>query len=65
VQPTLLVTAVDSPPAFAEVTELVAEALPSARVERVAGGHLIDPAAPAVLRLVDEVLARGEERCIA
>lgn len=57
-QPTLLVGARDSPPAFAEVIDLVAEALPSARVEWVAGGHLIDAAHPAVLGFVDEVLAR-------
>lgn len=65
VQPTLLVSALDSPPAFADVTELVAAALPSARVELVEGGHLIDPAHPAVLRFVDEVLAPEGEPCIA
>ena len=56
-RPTLLVAAEDSPPAFAEVTKLVAEAIPSATVEWVEGGHLIDPAHPAVLAFVDEVLA--------
>jgi pimeloyl-ACP methyl ester carboxylesterase len=56
-QPTLLVTAEDSPPAFAEATAALASAIPSARVARVAGGHLIDPAGPAVLAFVDEVLA--------
>jgi esterase len=60
-QPTLLVAGEDSPPAFAEVTNLLAEALPSARVERVEGGHLIDPAHPAVLAFIDEVLALKEE----
>ena len=58
VQPTLLVAGKDSPPAFAEVTNLMAEAMPSARVEWVEGGHLINPAHPAVLGFVDEVLAR-------
>jgi pimeloyl-ACP methyl ester carboxylesterase len=58
VQPTLLVAAKDSPPAFTEVTSLVAQAMPSARIEWVAGGHLIDPAHPAVLSFVDELLAR-------
>ena len=58
VQPTLLVAGKDSPPAFAEVTNLVAEAMPGARVEWVEGGHLINPAHPAVLGFVDEVLAR-------
>jgi pimeloyl-ACP methyl ester carboxylesterase len=53
--PTLVVAGKDSPPAFAGVVRLVAEAMPSARVEWVEGGHLIDPAHPAVLRFVDEV----------
>jgi pimeloyl-ACP methyl ester carboxylesterase len=57
--PTLLVAGKDSPPAFAEVTNLMAEAMPRARVKWVAGGHLIDPAHPAVLAFVDEVLALG------
>lgn len=58
VHPTLLVAGRDSPPAFAEVTKLMASAMPSARVEWVEGGHLINPAHPAVLAFVDEVLAR-------
>jgi esterase len=57
-RPTLLVAARDSPPVLAEATRLLAEAMPSARVEWVEGGHLIDPAHPAVLAFVDEVLAR-------
>jgi pimeloyl-ACP methyl ester carboxylesterase len=57
-QPTLLVAAEDSPPELAEVTNLMAQALPSARVEWVEGGHLINPAHPAVLSFVDEVLTR-------
>jgi pimeloyl-ACP methyl ester carboxylesterase len=56
-QPTLLVAAKDSPPAFAEVTDVLAEAMPSARVEWIDGGHLINAAHPAVLAFVDEVLA--------
>jgi pimeloyl-ACP methyl ester carboxylesterase len=56
-QPTLLVAAEDSPRAFAEVIDLMANAMTSARVEWVAGGHLIDPAHPAVLGFVDELLA--------
>jgi pimeloyl-ACP methyl ester carboxylesterase len=58
VQPTLLVAANDSPPELAEVTNLMANAMPSARVEWVEGGHLINPAHPAVLSFVDETLAR-------
>lgn len=56
VHPTLLVAGKDSPPAFAEVTNLMAGAMPSAKVEWVEGGHLINPAHPAVLRFVDDVL---------
>jgi pimeloyl-ACP methyl ester carboxylesterase len=57
-QPTLLVAAKDSPPAFAEVTSLMVQAMPSARVEWVEGGHLVNPAHPAVLSFVDELRAR-------
>ena len=56
-QPTLLVAARDSPPALADATALVGASIPSARTEWVDGGHLIDPAHPAVLAFVDEVLA--------
>ena len=58
VQPTLLVAAKDSPPAFAEVTTVVAAAIPSATVEWVEGGHLINPAHPAVLRFIEGELRR-------
>jgi pimeloyl-ACP methyl ester carboxylesterase len=54
--PTLVVGARGSGPAFAEVAELTARAVPLARLEWVAGDHLIDAAAPAVLAFVDEVL---------
>jgi hypothetical protein len=54
----LLVGARGSGPEFAEATELTAAAMPSARVEWVEGGHLIDAAHPAVLSFVDEVLAQ-------
>ena len=63
--PTLLVTAEGSPPAFAELTKLIAAAMPSARLERIVGGHAIDPAHPVVLAFVDEVLALKEEPSIA
>jgi esterase len=56
VQPTLLVASKDSPPTFAEVTKRMAEAMPSARLDWVEGGHLINPAHPTVLRFVDDVL---------
>jgi pimeloyl-ACP methyl ester carboxylesterase len=58
-QPTLLVAAKDSlQPGFPEVTSAMAAAMPSARVEWVEGGHLVNPAHPVVLGFVDEVLAR-------
>ena len=41
------------------MTNLVAAAIPGARVEWVEGGHLIDPAHPAVLAFVDELLDRA------
>jgi esterase len=56
VQPTLLVAGKDSPPTFAEVTKRMAEAMPSARLDWVEGGHLINPAHPTVLRFFDDVL---------
>jgi pimeloyl-ACP methyl ester carboxylesterase len=57
VQPTLLLAGKDSPSPFAEMTNLMAEAIPAARVEWVEGGHLLNPAHPVVLGFVDEVLA--------
>ena len=57
-QPTLLVVARESlQPGFEEVTSVMVAAMPSARVEWVEGGHLVDPAHPVVLAFVDEVLA--------
>ncbi len=56
-QPTLLVGGKDSLFDYAEVIKLTAAAMPSARVEWIEGGHLINPAHPAVLAFVDEVLA--------
>ena len=57
-QPTLLVAARESLQAgFDEVTSAMAAAMPSATVEWVEGGHLVDPAHPVVLAFVDEVLA--------
>ena len=55
-QPALLVTAADSPPALREAVDALAGALPNARLELVEGGHLIDPAHPAVLEFVRGVL---------
>jgi pimeloyl-ACP methyl ester carboxylesterase len=51
-QPALLVAAAESPPEQQAMVEAMAEAIPDGRLERVGGGHLIDPAAPEVLRFV-------------
>ena len=56
-KPTLLVVASDSPPEQRDMTEAMAGVLPNARTALVAGGHLIDPAAPEVLAFVEEALA--------
>jgi esterase len=56
-QPALLVGAAESPPALREPIDALAAALPNARTELVGGGHLIDPAGPAVLAFLDDVLA--------
>ena len=61
-QPTLIVGARSSGPEFAEVTALLARAIPSARLAWVEGGHLIDPAGPDVRDFVDEVLATSAAR---
>jgi esterase len=55
-QPTLTVMAADSPPEFHQAPEALADALPNARLSRVGGGHLIDPAGPEVLAFIEEVL---------
>jgi esterase len=56
--PTLLVGARDSVFDYTELIDIVASAMPSARVEWVEGGHAINPAHPVVLEFVDDVLAR-------
>ena len=56
-RPVLVVGARDSGPAFADVVERMARAIPTARLEWVDGSHLIDAAHPAVLAFVDEVVA--------
>lgn len=55
-QPVLLVAAADSRPELREPTDALAAVLPNARTELVAGGHLIDPAAPEVRAFIEEVL---------
>jgi hypothetical protein len=51
--------ATDSPAAFRQVTEVMAAAIPNARTVLVGGGHLVNPAEPAVLSFIQEVLARA------
>ena len=53
-QPTLLVAAA-SPEVFRQLTDAMATALPNSRTFIVEGGHLINPAAPAVLRFLQEL----------
>lgn len=59
-QPTLVVSAADSPPVLRAVAERLVEAFPQAEMAYVPGGHLIDPAHPVVLGFVDRVLAGRE-----
>jgi esterase len=55
-QPALLLMAADSPPEFHQAPSALAAALPNARLSRVGGGHLIDPASPEVIAFIEEVL---------
>ncbi len=55
-QPTLIVSAEDSPESLRRVNDRLAEALPNAQTLLVTGGHLINPAHPAVLDFVSRVL---------
>jgi esterase len=55
-QPALVVMAADSPAEFQQAPEALAAALPNARLSRVGGSHLIDPAAPEVIAFIEEVL---------
>lgn len=54
--PALLVAASASPPEQRAMTERMVEALPNARLARVGGGHLVDPAGPEVLAFIEEVI---------
>lgn len=55
--PTLLVAGEDSPEMFGRVTQRMAKDIPGCRLERVPGGHLIDPAGPVVIEFVRSALA--------
>jgi pimeloyl-ACP methyl ester carboxylesterase len=52
-QPTLVVSAKDSPEAFRRVSSRMAELLPNCERVLVEGGHLINPAHPDVLEFID------------
>lgn len=58
-KPVLLVAASGSPPEQRDMTEKMAEALPDARLARIGGGHLVDPAGTEVLAFVGELLENG------
>jgi len=55
-QPTLVVSAKDSPEAFRRVGSRMAELLPNCETVRVEGGHLVNPAHPDVLEFIDRVM---------
>ena len=57
-QPTLLVSAEDSPDGLRRVDVALATQLPNARSLLVPGGHLIDPADPEVLDFISRVLTQ-------
>jgi len=56
-EPTLLVAASDSPEPFRQITDAMASAMPHAQTALVGGGHMVNPAEPAVLSFIREVLA--------
>ena len=57
-QPTLLVAAADSPGVLRRLNACLAELLPAAESVLVPGGHLINPAHPAVLEFLGRFTAR-------
>lgn len=59
-RPTLIVSAEDSLEACRLVNARLSGALPFTRTVLVAGGHLINPAHPAVLDFVDRIAARAD-----
>jgi pimeloyl-ACP methyl ester carboxylesterase len=56
-QPTLIVSAKDSPEAFRQVDKVLADALPHCGTALVEGNHYINPNHPAVLKFVDRLVA--------
>ncbi len=56
-RPTLVVGATDSPPAFREMNDGIAAAIPNSRTALVEGGHLVSPSHAEVIRFLQEILA--------
>ncbi|NKX51893.1 alpha/beta hydrolase, partial [Arthrobacter deserti] len=57
-QPALVVSARDSPAALRRAAARLAEALPRSEAVLVDGGHLINPAHPAVVEFIDALAGR-------
>jgi pimeloyl-ACP methyl ester carboxylesterase len=55
-QPTLIVSAEDSPDLLRRINDRLATVLPNVEHVIVTGGHLINPAHPAVLDFVNRIL---------
>lgn len=55
-QPTLIVSSEDSPEVLRRVNDRLAAALPQTEKVLVTGGHLINPAHPAILEYVGRIL---------
>jgi pimeloyl-ACP methyl ester carboxylesterase len=56
-QPTLIVSAQDSPAVLRRVNDRLAASLPNTETVLVPGGHLIHPAHPAILDFIERVLS--------
>jgi len=57
-QPIIIVCGVESPVAPRRASARMAELVPDAELVEVPGGHLVDPAHPAVLAFIDRVAAK-------
>ena len=64
-KPVLLVAASESPPEQRDMTEKMADALPNARLARVGGGHLIDPAGTEVLAFIGELRSGSSDGLVS
>jgi len=64
-RPTLLVTAADSAQALRRVGQRVAAALPRCEQLEVPGGHMIDPAHPAIIAFVERTTGTDERSSAA